>query len=107
MNGNVVPLTRSALDRTITVTVFPDRFARTKRERRLSARDLPAKMANRTAPTKHGLPLLKLAAFGDEVTSKGCYRTNRNTLSIDGVEGDYDGEQIGVDEVIDRLKAAN
>src|SRR6266568_695159 len=95
--GNVVLLNRPAppaprrvIDRSITVTVFPDRYGRTKREVVIRFRSLPEAMGKRTAASKDKLPWLKQGVFGDEPSAKGCYRTNANMLAIDGVEGDHD-----------------
>lgn len=96
----------SPLDRTITITVFDDAFARTKSERTTTLRSLAEQIHQNTATRKTQLPLLKLARFGDVSTVKGCLRHDTNVLSIAGVEGDYDGERVSVAEASARLHAA-
>lgn len=56
--------------------------------------------------SKHACPLLKLAQFGAQRTTKGSYRDDDNIISICGIEGDYDGQQISPHEAISRLEKA-
>lgn len=98
--------TESGLDRKLTVTRFNDPKARTKSEPRVSLRTLAAKMPARIAASKAELPLLKLATFGGAKTAKGSLRNNANVLAIEGVEGDYDGERMTVEEACAKLRKA-
>jgi hypothetical protein len=91
MSGALQP---SPLDRMLTVTFFPDKRAYTKTETNITLRDLAGKIATTTAPSKDLLPWLKLARHGDIRTESSCLRNNANVLTINGVEGDYDGEVI-------------
>jgi hypothetical protein len=66
-----------------------------------------AKMAGTTlAPTKAGLPLIKLSAFGDQRSRGGSLRNNGNMLSVSGLEADYDGKRVGVEEAAALIRAA-
>lgn len=51
------------------------------------------------------MPLLKLAEFGDQASSKGSLRTDDNLLRCFGVEGDYDAGKVSIDEAAERLRA--
>lgn len=53
-----------------------------------------------TAPTKDDLPLIKLGTFDRD------YRSNETLRSIDGVEGDYDGEMVQPADAADMLRTA-
>jgi len=57
--------------------------------------------------SKQNCPLIKLATFGDERSPKGSFRTDKNMLTITGIEGDYDGEKVPPEEAVTRLKAVN
>ena len=98
--------TENGLDRPLRITKFRDRHAGTKSRLRLSLRELADKLPGRSAPAKPGLPLLKLATFGDERTSKGSLRSNANMRAIDGVEADYDGERLAMADAAERLRDA-
>ena len=97
----------SVLDRQLTLTTFPDELARTKAEQTTSLREFAERVHRPTARTKAQLPLLKLARFGEVPTTKRTLRNNANVLEIEGVEGDYDGEVIGIAEAAERLKTAD
>ena len=53
-----------------------------------------------TAPTKNDLPLIKLGTFDRD------YRSNETLRSIDGVEGDYDGETVQPAAAAEMLRSA-
>lgn len=57
-------------------------------------------------PNKESLPLIKLGVFGDVRTDKGSLRHDANLLAISGVEGDYDGEVLSIDEAAKLLSTA-
>lgn len=97
----------SVLDRPLTLTTFSDEFARTKSEDITSLREFAKRAHQPTARAKAQLPLLKLARFGNVPTTKGTLRNNDNVLAIDGIEGDYDGEVIGIADAAALLKAAD
>jgi P4 family phage/plasmid primase-like protien len=56
--------------------------------------------------SKDQCKLLKLGAFGKTPNGQGNFRTNENLEIIYGVEGDYDQEEISIDEGAARLEAA-
>jgi len=94
------------LDRVITVTTFPDEWAKRKAEHRISLRRLAPKIQARFAPIKERLPWLKLATLGEVRTDKRCLRHDPNVLAIDGIEGDYDAGSVTIDQACDLLKHA-
>lgn len=87
----------SGLDIPVCITKFPSYAASSKEERRLPLRSIIQALTDTRAVAKASLPWLKLASFGDLRSDKGSLRSDRNLLSIHGVEGDYDGEQITLD----------
>ncbi|MEE3502535.1 DUF3987 domain-containing protein [Acidiphilium acidophilum] len=93
----------SALDKPLAVTFFQDAFAKAKSETEISLRALVERVRDTTAPTKAGLPWLKLARFGEARTATSSLRHNANVLAITGIEADYDGEQIAVDDAVESL----
>jgi hypothetical protein len=56
-------------------------------------------------PSKPACPLIKLATFGNVRTDKGSLRHDSNVLTITGIEGDYDAEEITPEDAITRLEA--
>lgn len=56
--------------------------------------------------SKAAMPLIKLATFGDARTAKGSLRHDANLVRVFGVEGDYDGGTVSIDEAERRLIAA-
>lgn len=58
-------------------------------------------------PVKKRCPLVKFAKFGDLRTDSGSLRHDGNVLTVTGVEGDYDAEEITPAEAIDRLEKHN
>ena len=58
------------------------------------------------ADSKTSLPLLKLAEFGDTRNKKGTLRCEENIRKYYGAEGDYDAEQMPIQEAYDRLMGA-
>jgi hypothetical protein len=79
------------IERPLTVTVFTNQYAKTKTEVALPLKKIGAMIGDCQAKAKEDLPWLKLAAFGDLRTEKGCLRNNANYLMGDGVEIDVDG----------------
>jgi hypothetical protein len=88
------------------VTFFPDDTGSTFTTESIHIWDLRDRICNTAAATKEQLPWLKLATFGDVRSAKNSLRHNANVIAINGVEGDYDGEQIDLATAIARLKAA-
>ena len=94
-------------DTPVTLTFFPDFAAATKSEERLVMRSLADRIRATTAARKAALPWLKMGRFGDTKTllvqqpngkwTGGSLRHNANLLTISGLEGDYDGEEMSFD----------
>ena len=59
-----------------------------------------------SARAKARLPWLKLAKFGSTRSDKGSLRHNDNVIEISGVEVDYDGEVVALDEAVRILRKA-
>lgn len=89
-------------------TIFPDRFALTKRE--LEYEDITALAAfikgEGTQARKEDCRYIKLATFGDQATDKACLRNDANVRAVHGVEGDYDGELVSPEEALYKLQQA-
>jgi RecA-family ATPase len=88
------------------VTFFNAVGARHKREETISLADLAKLIRGQQADAKNLLPWLKLARFGSLTTAKGSLRHDANVLAITGIEADYDGETMSVDEAVERLTKA-
>ncbi len=98
------PAPRRVVDRPITLTVFPDKFARSKREKVIRFRNIPDAMGKRTAATKGELPWLKFALFGDQPSPKGCYRTNAKSRRQAVAERGYDVAALDTEIAADRAR---
>ena len=59
-----------------------------------------------TYPSKHYCPLIKLATFGTTRTAAKSLRHDGNVLTVTGIEGDYDAEQVPMAEAVARARAA-
>ena len=101
----------SPLDRPLAVTIFPNFAASSKRDETTSLRDLEPRIMTTAGPAKGQLPWIKLARFGDlrkhsDVTpeDRQSLRHNANMQAVSGVEGDYDGGALTVDEAVDILR---
>jgi hypothetical protein len=91
----------------MTVTLFADKRAQNKTECTTTLRGMVDTLTNTMAGTKELLPWLKLAAFGNTRKPGGSsLRHNDNVLSINGIEADYDGEQITLDRARTILQGA-
>jgi len=89
----------SPLDRELAATIFPDEWAQSKRDVTLTLRGFADDIRQSIGDSKADLSWIKLARFGEERTKRGkCYRNNANMGDIDGVEVDYDGEEISIEE---------
>lgn len=96
----------SPLDRHIAVTTFADTRAMEAVRHVVTLREQAPRIAKRRSARKIGLPLLKLATFGDQPTDKGTLRHDGNVTAIDGVEGDHDSGTLKPEEAADRLQQA-
>jgi hypothetical protein len=93
----------------VSYTIFPDVTPLTKVER--SDVEWSHLVENiRRAPTylnKSSCPLISIAEYGDRRTEKGCLRHAANVLRVYGVELDYDGEKMPIEEAAALLQRAN
>jgi hypothetical protein len=92
---------------TIHVTVFDNMAATDRVTYDLTLPQISDMVQRVSAPTKSQLPWIKMARFGDLRTPKGSLRNNANVRSISGVELDFDGENIGIDDVLAKFKRLN
>lgn len=53
---------------------------------------------------KASCPWIKLAQFGNKRSRSNSLRNNANVVSISGVEGDYDGEQVTPEQAVEALE---
>lgn len=102
----------SALDLPMNVTMFRSVTdnrcpARSPLKRRgITLRDLEQWAQEESGAEKSDLPLIKLGVFGDAKSEKGFYRHDANLLSVFGVECDYDGERMAMEEAAGLLRKA-
>lgn len=97
----------SALTTEMRITSFTDVKGNKRNTSWMSLSEFAtAAIATATAPEKDSLPLVKLAAFGERRSSKGSLRHDKNLLEVSGIEIDYDGETLSLDEAIEILRAA-
>jgi hypothetical protein len=92
-----------ALDKPIAVTFFNDAAAWVKREESYTLRSLATRINTVTATRKTGLPWLKLARFGQLRTDKNSLRHDGNVIAISGIEADYDGGVVTVNDACELL----
>ena len=88
----------NALDLRVAVTFFPNRAAATKTEEYLTLSELALRIRVADAPQKDMLPWLKLARFGNQPTDADCLRHDANVQAVNGIEGDYDGGRMSLDD---------
>lgn len=90
-----------------TVTFFPDTSAQRAEAAAMDDADLAELIADPPeAPSKAACKLIKLGRFGDKRTGKNCLRSDENLLAVWGAEGDYDGEQVPMQEAAALLEQA-
>ena len=100
------PRPSRAATRPTTLTLLPDKQARTVRVVEMTLAGLAGLIQATHAATKDDLPWLKLARFGDGLSDKGSLRHNANVLAVNGAEGDYDGEVMAFDEACEIAQQA-
>jgi hypothetical protein len=96
-----------ALDQPVTVTFFRNQYAEEKFERVSSIRGLVPTILAPNKSRKDFLPFVKLGRFGDLRTEKDALRHDANVLSVTGIECDYDGEVIAMEQDAATLRRAN
>lgn len=89
----------------ITFTIWQDERGTRKADKTMPWSALPDLL--RKAPhrqAKMACPLIKLATFGNQCTEKGSLRHDANMLEVTGIEGDYDAEEISIQDARIRLE---
>jgi hypothetical protein len=89
------------------VSIIADMYGSSISASEMSLAGLRDLVLNTTAPSKAGLKWLKLARFGTVRSKQNCLRHNDNVTAISGIEGDYDGEVMSLDEAIVIIRRAN
>jgi hypothetical protein len=98
--------TRSLLDASVLLTIFPDVYARRKRERRTTLRRLARHIAKVRRSSKVRLPLLKGATFDGRRTKGGALRSDQSLVAITLIEVEYDGEEVQPEVMAIALRTA-
>lgn len=80
------------------ITIFASASATRKAEEQTTLSALADRIRTTQAPAKSQLPWLKLARFGDRRTTNHSLRHDANVEAITGVELDYDGGVVPVDD---------
>jgi hypothetical protein len=93
------------------VTFFKNFGAKTLTTKEMTLPELRDLIFNTEGATKEKLPWLKLARFGKKVNpdnpKAGCLRHDGNVIGFDGIELDYDQEEMSVDEAVTIFKEMN
>jgi hypothetical protein len=85
------------------VTFFRDFAASEKWERKTTLPDLANRISSKSAARKEDLPWLKLARFGEARSNRNSLRHDANVTAITGIEADYDGEAVGIEEATETI----
>lgn len=94
----------SQTDAPIFYTVFSNLRATDKVERSVQWGELVATIkAPAIFSDKAACPLLSLARYGDKRSATGCLRNAENVTAVHGIECDYDGEVMPIQEAADTL----
>ena len=86
-------------------TMFPDLTGNSMKAGTIDLDTLGKLILGTHATEKEKLPMLKLARFGFARTPKGSLRHDDNLLTVSGIEADYDGKTVPINEAIKRLQA--
>jgi putative DNA primase/helicase len=100
------PPARSPLDAAITITVFPDVFAKTKDPQHVALSAFSAELRDARGPDKYQLKLFSPGSYGSKRTAAKALRHDNNIVELFAVVGDYDGGKVSVDEAVAALEAA-
>jgi hypothetical protein len=90
----------------VVCTFFANHAAQTKDEQILSVDDLASRIHNASAACKDELPWVKLARFGNQRSRHNSLRNNDNVIAITGLEADYDGGKVSLDQAKEILADA-
>jgi hypothetical protein len=94
----------SAIPDAVAITLFSDRFAKTKNTERWPISKLAQVITLTTADDKTALPLLKLATFGNARSNRSSFRHDANVATVSGIEADYDGGDLPISHAINLLE---
>ncbi len=88
------------MEKELTITLFRDVKARRKYEAGTTWEKICEAVANpKSYATKNTMRLLKMASFGDQRTERGqSLRSDQNVTEVFGLEGDYDGGEVTMEE---------
>lgn len=91
----------------IVYTIFRDTSAAKKYEIAETWDEIVERIKSpKEASEKSTLPLISMGVYGDVRTAKNALRHQGNLRSISGVEGDYDGEVVPMEDAAERLGLA-
>ena len=86
-------------------SIFPELSAKTIKRKSADWAEIVKRLENPSEyPSKRDCPLFKLATFDDKRTEKGSLRSDENMLQVYGLIGDYDDEEVSVEEAAQRLE---
>jgi len=88
------------------VTFFTDQFAKSLRTQDVTLHELRALIQRTTADKKSRLPWLKCAVFGRKRSEANSLRHDENVEAISGLELDYDGEAVDLEQGAALLRRA-
>ena len=90
-----------------TFTWLRDQFAQRKRLIRLSSTEKFARCLRATrASSKAALPWAKLAELGPTRSPNDSFRYDANVVALLGAEGDYDGDDVPIEDAAALIQAA-
>jgi len=90
-----------------TFTWLRDQFAQRKRLIRLSSTEKFARCLRATrASSKAALPWAKLAELGPTRSPNDSFRYDANVVALFGAEGDYDGDDVPIEDAAALIQAA-
>ena len=102
---NIITFIQEAQMSNLSFTIFSDLQSKTLNEYSWSWEEFCTKVENaKIYPSKADMPLIKMATFGDNKTAQNSLRNDDNVLEVYGVECDYDGGMITIDQAADALK---
>lgn len=94
-------------DLTLTATIFKDVKAQNLEEKTFTWSQLVEHLTECPTYThKQALPLISFCRYTGQRTDKGSLRAGEFVTSVTGLEIDYDGGEITIDEARNRLQAA-
>lgn len=90
---------------TLAFTVFNSVYANDATRRNATWEHLCSELEKpKEYPYKRACPLIKLGTYGDKRSIKGCLRHDANLVEIAGIEGDYDGGVVSMEQAATMLR---